>query len=127
MNQILLFGMPGGGELFVIVLVIIMLFGSKKIPELARGLGKGMREIKNATNDIQREIREGSREINAIKDVTNVEKQVKDLIVSEKEETSNSETQTQLKEDISQETEAPKTVQRTSPYSAPTPPKTENS
>ena len=51
MNTILLFGMPGGGELFFIVLIIIMLFGSKKIPELARGLGKGMREIKNATGD----------------------------------------------------------------------------
>ena len=61
MNYILLLGMPGGGELIFIVLIIIMLFGSKKIPELARGLGKGMREIKNATNDIQQEIRESIR------------------------------------------------------------------
>lgn len=58
----------------------------KKIPELARGLGKGMREIKNATNDIQQEIREGAREVNNAKDFTNVEKQVKDFIKDEKEQ-----------------------------------------
>ena len=49
----------GGGEIFVVLLLILMLFGSKKIPELARGLGKGMREIKDATNDIKREISKG--------------------------------------------------------------------
>lgn len=85
MNYILLLGMPGGGELIFIVLIIIMLFGSKKIPELARGLGKGMREIKNATNDIQQEIREGAREVNNAKDFTNVEKQVENLIKEGKE------------------------------------------
>lgn len=84
MNYILLLGMPGGGELIFIVLIIIMLFGSKKIPELARGLGKGMREIKNATNDIQQEIREGAREVNNAKDFTNVEKQVEKLIKEDK-------------------------------------------
>lgn len=84
MNYILLLGMPGGGELVFIVLIIIMLFGSKKIPELARGLGKGMREIKNATNDIQQEIREGAREVNNAKDFTNVEKQVEKMIKEDK-------------------------------------------
>ncbi len=120
MNQVLLFGMPGGGELFIIVLVIIMLFGSKKIPELARGLGKGMREIKNATNDIQREIREGSREINAVKDVTNVEKQVKDMIVNDKAE--KQEENTKQDEPV-EEKESPKPIQRSNPYT--TPPKNE--
>ena len=52
------------GELFFVALVIVMLFGSKKIPEIARGLGKGIREFKNATGDIQEEIRKTSREIN---------------------------------------------------------------
>lgn len=84
MNYILLFGMPGGGELVFVVLIIIMLFGSKKIPELARGLGKGMREIKNATNDIQQEIRQGAREVNNVKDFTKVEKQVEKLIKEDK-------------------------------------------
>ena len=49
----------GGGEIFVILIIILMLFGSKKIPELARGIGKGIREVKDATNDIQREITKG--------------------------------------------------------------------
>ncbi len=83
MNQILLLGMPGGGEIFIIVLVIIMLFGSKKIPELARGIGKGMREIKNATNSIQNEIKEGAREMNIPKNPLDIKKQVKDMINKE--------------------------------------------
>lgn len=52
------------GELFFVGLVVVMLFGSKKIPEIARGLGKGIREFKNATSDIQEEIRKTSSEIN---------------------------------------------------------------
>lgn len=50
-------------ELFLAGLVAVLLFGSKKIPELARGLGKGIREFKNATSDIQEEIRKTSTEI----------------------------------------------------------------
>jgi sec-independent protein translocase protein TatA len=46
----------GGGELFFIILVVLMLFGSDKIPEMARALGKGMAQLKNATNDIKQEI-----------------------------------------------------------------------
>lgn len=46
----------GGGELIVIVLIILLLFGSDKIPEIARGLGKGMNEFKRATDEIKREI-----------------------------------------------------------------------
>ena len=52
------------GELFFVALVIVMLFGSKKIPDIARGLGKGIREFKNATSDIQEEIRKTSTEVN---------------------------------------------------------------
>jgi len=51
------------GELFFVGLVIVLLFGSKKIPDIARGLGKGIREFKNATSDIQEEIRKTSSEI----------------------------------------------------------------
>lgn len=99
MNHVLLFGMPGGGELFVIVLVIIMLFGSKKIPELARGLGKGIREIKNATNEIQREIREGAKDMGIPSNPLDIKKQVENMInndpdVKVKPETSISETET---------------------------------
>jgi len=79
-NQTLLFFNIGGGELVFIVLVVIMFFGSKKIPELARGLGKGIREIKNATNDIQQEIKDSTKDITKITDGINVEKQVKNFI-----------------------------------------------
>ena len=53
---ILLFGMPGGWEMAVIVLVVLLLFGAKKIPELARGLGRGIREFKDATKEIKKGI-----------------------------------------------------------------------
>jgi len=46
----------GGSEVFLILIVVLLLFGSKKIPEIAKGLGKGMREFKKATDDIKNEI-----------------------------------------------------------------------
>ena len=84
MNHILLFGMPSGGELFLIVIAIVMLFGSKKIPELARGLGKGIREIKNATNQIQSEIREGAKDMGIpSSNPLDIKKQVEDMITKD--------------------------------------------
>ena len=56
----------GGGEFFMIILVVLMLFGSDKIPEIARGLGKGMQQLKNATNDIKSEIHK-SADIDGLK------------------------------------------------------------
>jgi sec-independent protein translocase protein TatA len=53
----------GGSEIFIILLAVVLLFGSKKIPEIARGFGKGIREFKNATSDIQEEIRKTSSDI----------------------------------------------------------------
>ena len=47
----LLISMPGGTEWIFIILAIVLLFGGKKIPELARGLGKGIREFKEAKED----------------------------------------------------------------------------
>lgn len=46
----------GGGEIFFIILVILMLFGSDKVPDIARTVGRGMQQLKNATNDIKSEI-----------------------------------------------------------------------
>ncbi|MEM8906627.1 MAG: twin-arginine translocase TatA/TatE family subunit [Bacteroidota bacterium] len=59
--EILLF-MPGGYELMLVIFVILLLFGGKKIPELMRGLGKGIREFNNARATIEGEIKEGIRE-----------------------------------------------------------------
>jgi sec-independent protein translocase protein TatA len=49
----------GGGELLLIGLVILLLFGGKKLPELMKGLGKGMKEFKDAQKDIQEQISKG--------------------------------------------------------------------
>ena len=53
----------GGPEIIVILLFILIFFGSKKIPELAKGLGKAMREVKDASNDIRKEIRDSTTKI----------------------------------------------------------------
>ena len=52
----------GGGSLIIIILVILLLFGAKRIPELARGLGRGIREFKDATKDIQNDLEEGMKD-----------------------------------------------------------------
>lgn len=63
--SILLFlGGIGGWEVFLIVLLVVILFGAKRIPELARGMGKGIREFKDATRDVKNEI---DKEVNEIK------------------------------------------------------------
>ena len=50
----------GGGELIFIIFIALMLFGSEKIPDVARTLGKMMAQLKNATNDIKSEIQKGA-------------------------------------------------------------------
>ncbi|HMU97804.1 MAG TPA: twin-arginine translocase TatA/TatE family subunit [Chitinophagales bacterium] len=62
MNSVLLFSMPGGGEWVLILLVVVLLFGGKKIPELMKGLGKGIREFNAAKNNIQEEFEKGLKE-----------------------------------------------------------------
>ena len=47
LNSVLLFGMPGGSEWIFIVVIVLVLFGGKKIPELMRGMGKGVKEFKD--------------------------------------------------------------------------------
>jgi sec-independent protein translocase protein TatA len=54
--------MPSGWEIFVILFVILLLFGGKKIPELMRGIGKGIREVNTARSTIENEIKEGMKE-----------------------------------------------------------------
>jgi sec-independent protein translocase protein TatA len=49
----------GGGEFLFIIIVVLMLFGSDKIPEMARALGKGMAQLRNATNEVKSEINRG--------------------------------------------------------------------
>ena len=51
----------GGPEIIVVLLFIVMFFGSKKIPEIARGLGRAIRDVKDASNDIKKEISDSSK------------------------------------------------------------------
>jgi sec-independent protein translocase protein TatA len=52
----------GAGEITLILMIVLIFFGAKKIPELARGLGKGIREFKDATKEIKNEIEEGVKD-----------------------------------------------------------------
>ena len=60
--SVFLIGMPGGSEWIFIILAIILLFGGRKIPELMRGLGKGIREFKDAKDNVKSEIEDGMKE-----------------------------------------------------------------
>ena len=60
----LIFDFLGGGELFVIVLAVMLLFGGKGMPNLMRNLGKGIRQFKDATNGIQQDLHDN---VNTIK------------------------------------------------------------
>lgn len=62
MNYLLLIGLPGGGEWILIFLAVILLFGGKKIPELMRGIGQGVREFNTAKATVESEIKEGMKE-----------------------------------------------------------------
>ena len=75
MNTMFLF--ISGPEIFIIILIVVMLFGADKIPEIARGLGKTMSQVKNATNDIKSEIKKSAKKQGIDTDFT---KDIKDGI-----------------------------------------------
>jgi len=73
-----------GSEIFIVILVVVLLFGANKIPELARGLGKGIKEFKKATDEIKKEISEAdvAKDIKDIKkdvDEFNIKKDIDDI------------------------------------------------
>jgi sec-independent protein translocase protein TatA len=80
MNSAFLF--ISGPEIMIIMLIVVMVFGADKIPEIARGLGKGIRQVKDATNDIKREIKDSSDKLDIDTDIT---KDVKKEISAVKE------------------------------------------
>lgn len=55
-QQLLFLGNFGAGEIIVIALIVLLLFGGKKIPELMRGIGKGIRSFKEGVNNIENDI-----------------------------------------------------------------------
>jgi sec-independent protein translocase protein TatA len=63
MIQANLLGMLGTNEIIIILIIVLLLFGGRKIPELMRGLGKGVREFNDAKTNVKKEIEEHSNEI----------------------------------------------------------------
>ena len=59
---------PGGWEWVIIALVVLLLFGAKRIPELARGLGQGIREFKGAVDDAKQELDDAAETITSDSD-----------------------------------------------------------
>ncbi|MFY7671164.1 Sec-independent protein translocase subunit TatA/TatB [Tenacibaculum sp. MEBiC06402] len=82
MNIVLLF--ISGPEIFVIFAIVLIVFGPNKIPEIARGLGKGMRQVKDATNEIKREINDSAKnqgiDTDIVSDINKEVNEVKDNI-----------------------------------------------
>ena len=62
MNHLLFIGNLGAGEIIVIALIVLLLFGGKKIPELMKGLGKGVRSFKEGMNNIENDIKNSGTE-----------------------------------------------------------------
>lgn len=58
-------GVFGGPEIVVVAVLVLLLFGGKKLPELMKGLGKGVKEFKNATNSIKEEM----EDVNPVNDI----------------------------------------------------------
>lgn len=85
-------------EIALIIIAALMLFGAKNIPEIARTLGKGMAQIKNATNDIKNEIQKSAD----FKEITELKDTVKNDIINLEESTTENFTKEidKIKEDI---------------------------
>ncbi|NJB70743.1 sec-independent protein translocase protein TatA [Saonia flava] len=66
-----------GGEIFFIMFIVVMVFGADKIPGIAKGLGKGMRQLKDATEDIKQEIQKSAEKQGIDTDfVTDIKKDI---------------------------------------------------
>ena len=61
-NPILL-GMLGTNEIIIILVIVLLMFGGRKIPELMKGLGKGVREFNDAKNNVKKEIEESANDV----------------------------------------------------------------
>jgi len=68
--------MPGGSEWIFIILAIVLLFGGRKIPELMRGLGKGIREFKDAKDNVKSELEQGMQQKDKDEEIKELRRQL---------------------------------------------------
>ncbi len=73
--------MIGGSEIFLVLLAVLLLFGANKLPEIAKGLGKGLRDIKKATDEIKDEITKDPTINDIVRDVNDLKSNVYNNIV----------------------------------------------
>ncbi len=71
MIQPTLIGMLGTNEIIIILVIVLLLFGGKKIPELMRGLGKGVREFNDAKTNVKKEIEDSANDVKNAPNVNN--------------------------------------------------------
>ncbi|MCX6315539.1 MAG: twin-arginine translocase TatA/TatE family subunit [Sphingobacteriales bacterium] len=76
LNPVFLISMPGGSEWILIILVVLLMFGGKKIPELMRGVGRGMREFNDAKNNVKSEIEEGMKDKDKDEEIRQLKQQL---------------------------------------------------
>lgn len=76
LNAVFLIGMPGGSEWIFILIAVILLFGGKKIPELMKGIGKGVREFKDAKDNVKNEFEAGMNEKDKDEEIRQLKKQL---------------------------------------------------
>ncbi len=68
--------MPGGSEWIFIILAVVLLFGGRKIPELMKGIGKGIREFKDAKENVKSELEEGMKEKDKEQEIRELKQQL---------------------------------------------------
>jgi len=76
LNAVFLIGMPGGSEWIFILLAVVLLFGGKKIPELMKGIGKGVRDFNDAKTNVKNEIEEGMKEKDKDQEIKELKQQL---------------------------------------------------
>ncbi|NAS29589.1 twin-arginine translocase TatA/TatE family subunit [Flavobacteriaceae bacterium R38] len=80
----------GGTEIIFIIFIVVMVFGADKIPEIARGLGKGMRQLKDASNEIKYEIQKSAEKHGIDTDIdTDITKELNEEVTKVKDEIEN--------------------------------------
>ncbi len=75
-ESIFLFSLPGGSEWILILLAILLFFGGRKIPELMRGIGRGVREFKDAKENVKSEIEAGMTDKDKESEIRELKKQL---------------------------------------------------